>query len=77
MPSTAWCMRPDADPVRPALEALRRRRGGLVDAVVPGPNPLLQALLERGFQVVDRDQYMATSADLVDPLRLCPNAGML
>ncbi len=71
-------LRPDADPVGPALEALRRTgRGGTVHAVVPGPNPLLQALLERRFQVVDRDQYMATSADLIDPLHVLPNPGLL
>ena len=71
-------LRPDADPVGPALEALRRAgRGGGVHAVVPGPNPLLQALLERRFQVVDRDQYMASSADLIDPLHVLPNPGML
>ena len=52
-------------------------RGGAVHAVVPGPNPLLQALLERRFQVVDRDQYMASSADLIDPLHVLPNPGML
>jgi hypothetical protein len=71
-------MRPDAEPVRPALEALRRTgRGGAVHAVVPGPNPLLQALLERRFQLVDRDQYMGSSADLIDPLHVLPNPGML
>jgi hypothetical protein len=71
-------LRPDADPVGPALEALRRTgRGGAVHAVVPGPNPLLQALLERKFQLVDRDQYMASSADLVDPLHKLPNPGLL
>ena len=71
-------IRPGADPVRPALAALRRvGRGGLVDASVPGPSPLLQALLARGFTITDRNQYMATSADIVDPLRLLPNVGML
>ena len=71
-------MRPDAEPVGPALEALRRTgRGGAVHAVVPGPNPLLQALLERRFQLVDRDQYMASSADLIDPLHVLPNPGLL
>jgi hypothetical protein len=71
-------MRPEAEPVPPALEALRRAgRGGPVHAVVPGPNPLLQALLERRFQLVDRDQYMATSADIIDPLHVLPNPGLL
>jgi hypothetical protein len=71
-------VRPDTDPVAPALEALRRSgRGGAVHAVVPGPNPLLQALLEHRFQIVDRDQYMASSADLIDPLHVLPNPGLL
>lgn len=71
-------IRPGADPVRPALAALRRvGRGGFVDSSIPGPSPLLQALLARGFMVTDRNQYMATSGDIVDPLRLLPNVGML
>ena len=71
-------LRPDADPVGPCLEAVRRAgRGGGVRAVVPGPNLLLQALLERRFQVADRDQYLATGADLIDPLHVLPNPGML
>lgn len=71
-------LRPDADPVPPALAAVRRAgRDGPVHVIVPGPNPLLQALLERRFQLVDRDQYMASSADLVDPLHLLPNPGLL
>ena len=49
-------VRPDAEPVGPTLEALRRAgRGGGVRTVVPGPNPLLQALLERRFQLVRCD----------------------
>lgn len=71
-------VRPDTEPVGPTLEALRRAgRGGGVRTVVPGPNPLLQALLERRFQLVDRDQYLASRADLVDPLHVLPNPGML
>ena len=71
-------VRPDADPVPPALAAVRRAgQGGPVHVIVPGPNPLLQALLERRFQLVDRDQYMASSADLVDPLHKLPNPGLL
>ncbi|HEY6571219.1 MAG TPA: GNAT family N-acetyltransferase [Candidatus Limnocylindrales bacterium] len=71
-------VRPDADPVAPALEALRRiGRGGPVHVAMPGPNPLLQALLERRFQVVDRDQYMASSDDIVDPIHMFPNTGLL
>ena len=71
-------VRPGADPVAPALAALRRTgRGGPVHAVVPGPNPVLRVLLERRFRVVDRDQFMASSDDIVDPVRLLPNPGML
>ncbi len=71
-------LRPDADPVAPALEALRRTgRGGTVRAVVPGPNPVLRTLLERRFAVKDRDQFLASADDLVDPVHLLPNPGML
>jgi hypothetical protein len=71
-------VRPDADVVPVALAALKRAgRGGVVRAVVPGPSPLLQALLGRGFRIADRDQYMATSDGLVDPLHALPNPGML
>ena len=44
---------------------------------VLGPNPLLPALLEAGFRIVDRDQFLASEPDLVDPVRLLPNPGML
>jgi GNAT superfamily N-acetyltransferase len=71
-------VRPGADPVGPALVALHRAgRGGVVEATVPGPSPVLRPLLELGFRVADRDQFMASSADLVDPARLLPNGGML
>lgn len=71
-------LRPDADPVAPILAAVRRAgRGGGVRVVVPGPNAVLVPLLERGFKVVDRDQYMASEDDLVDPRHVLPNPGML
>ena len=71
-------IRPDADPVAAVLEAVRvASRGGGVRVTVPGPNPVLVELLRRGFRVVDRDQYMASAADLVDPLHALPNSGML
>ncbi len=71
-------LRPDADPVASILAAVRRAgRGGGVRVIVPGPNPVLVALLERGFKLVDRDQYMASADDLVDPLHALPNPGML
>ena len=71
-------VRPGADPVAPTQAALRRAgRGGAVMAAVMGPSPVLRALLDLGFQVTDRDQYMASEPGLVDPARLVPNPGML
>jgi hypothetical protein len=71
-------VRPDADPVAPALEAFRRTgRGGGVRAIVPGPNPVLRALLDRGFRIDDRDQYLASDDDIVDPIHALPNPGLL
>jgi hypothetical protein len=71
-------VRPGADPVAPTLAALRRAaRGGSVEAMVQGPSPLLRTLLDMGFVILDRDQYMASAPGLVDPARLIPNPGML
>ena len=71
-------VRPGVDPVAPALAALRMAaRGGSVQCVVQGPSPLLRVLLDLGFLVHDRDQYMASEAGLVDAARLMPNPGML
>jgi GNAT superfamily N-acetyltransferase len=71
-------VRPGADPVGPTLAAFRRAgRGGSVMAAVQGPSPVVRALLDVGFLVTDRDQYMASEAGLVDPARLIPNPGML
>jgi GNAT superfamily N-acetyltransferase len=71
-------VRPGADPV-PALLAVVRRAGERAPVLVlsPGPNPLLPILLGAGLRIVDRDQYMASHADLVDPARLLPNGGLL
>jgi predicted N-acetyltransferase YhbS len=70
-------VRPDADPVPTTLSAIRRAaRGGDVRLCVPGPNPVLGQLLDMGFRVEDRDTYMATRPDLIDPTRLLPNLGM-
>lgn len=71
-------VRPGVDPVAPTLAALRRAaRGGSVEAFVQGPSPVLRALLDLGFVILDRDQYMASEPGLVDPGRLIPNPGML
>jgi len=71
-------VRPDADPVGPTLAAIRHGgRQGMVSALVAGPSPVLPSLLEHGFRVTARDQFMASDASLVDPARLVPNPGML
>lgn len=71
-------VRPGADPVAPTLAALRRAaRAGLVEAFVQGPSPVLRALLDLGFVILDRDHYMASEPGLVDPARLVPSPGML
>jgi GNAT superfamily N-acetyltransferase len=71
-------VRPGAEPVAPTLAALTRAaRGGSVAAFVQGPSPVLRVLLDLGFVILDRDQYMASGPDLVDPSRLIPNPGML
>jgi GNAT superfamily N-acetyltransferase len=71
-------IRPDRDPLGPIVAALRRAaRGGRVRACLPGPNPAVRPLLEAGFHIEDRDTYMASRPDLVDPGRLLPNPGML
>jgi GNAT superfamily N-acetyltransferase len=71
-------VRPGTDPVAPTLAALRRAgRGDAVLTVLMGPSPVLRALLDLGFQVTERDQYMASEPGLIDPARLIPNPGML
>jgi hypothetical protein len=71
-------VRPGADPVPPTLAALRRTgRGGIVQVTLQGPSPVLRVLLDAGFMVVDRDQFMASEPGLVDPARLIANPGML
>ena len=69
---------PDADPVATTFAALARAGGdGDVMACLLGPHPAVRPLLEAGFHVVDRDQFMASDPTLVDPERLIPNPGML
>jgi GNAT superfamily N-acetyltransferase len=71
---------PDAavDPVPVTLAATRRAaRDRKVLVTVQGPSPALRPLLEGGFRVADRDQFMASDPDVIDPARLIPNPGML
>ena len=71
-------VRPGADPVAPIAAGLARAaRKGRVRACVFGPNPVLPVLLERGFRIVDSDQFLASAPDLVDPARMLPNPGLL
>ncbi len=44
---------------------------------VPGPHPALPVLLDAGFKVVDRDIFLATAPDFVDPERLLPDPSLL
>jgi hypothetical protein len=69
---------PDADPIGTTIAALHRAgRGGPVLACLLGPNPVLRPLLEAGFRIVDRDQFLASDPSIADPARLIPNPGML
>jgi GNAT superfamily N-acetyltransferase len=71
---------PDAgvDPVPVTLAAMARAgREGVVMAAVQGPSPVVRSLLDLGFRIADRDQFMASDPDLVDPARLIPNPGLL
>jgi GNAT superfamily N-acetyltransferase len=71
-------VRPDGEPVRPTVAAIRHAgRGGAVMANVAGPSAVLPALLAAGFKITDHDQFMASDPGLVDPARLIPNSGML
>jgi hypothetical protein len=71
-------VRPERDPVGAIVAALRRvARGGTILACLPGPNPVVRPLLAAGFRLEERDTYMASEPDLVDPTRFLPNPGML
>jgi GNAT superfamily N-acetyltransferase len=68
----------DAEAVGTTIAAMRRAaRGGPVLTALLGPHPALRPLLEAGFRIVDRDQFLASDPALVDPARLIPNPGML
>lgn len=67
-----------ADTIAVMLAAFSRAgRGGPTMSSVFGPNPVLRPLLELGFRIVDRDQFMTSDPGLVDPARFIPNPGML
>jgi hypothetical protein len=69
---------PDADPVATLFTAFRRAgQDGPALTCLFGPHPALRPLLEAGFRIVDRDQFLTSDLDLVDPARLVPNPGML
>ena len=69
---------PDADPAATTIAAMARAaREGDVLVCLLGPHPVLRPLLDAGFHVVDRDQFMASDRDLVDPERLVPSPGLL
>jgi GNAT superfamily N-acetyltransferase len=69
---------PDADPVATTIAAIGRAGGGgPVLTCLLGPHPALRPLLEAGFRVVDRDQFLASDPTIADPVRLIPNPGML
>jgi GNAT superfamily N-acetyltransferase len=71
-------VRPGADPVPAIILALRRAGGGgPVECVIPGPNPALPVLLDHGFRITDRDQFLASDPGIIDPVRRLPNSGML
>jgi hypothetical protein len=71
-------VRPEAEPAGPILAAIRRAaRDGPVDATILGPSPVLPILVEAGFRLQERDQYMASEPGLIDPARLIPDGGML
>jgi GNAT superfamily N-acetyltransferase len=69
----------DADPVAAVLATLRavRERLGPPALALPGPHPALRPLLDAGARIRDRDTFMASRPDLVDPVRLVPHPAYL
>ena len=69
---------PDADPIVTTMAALARAgQGGPVFACLLGVHPAVWPLLDAGFRIVDRDQFMTSDPDVIDPARHVPNPGML
>jgi GNAT superfamily N-acetyltransferase len=72
--SGRWLIRlmpsPGTDPTDAILAALRHSadEDGVIGACVMGPNPALRTLLvECGFRIADRDTFMASDPELLDP----------
>ncbi|HMK11670.1 MAG TPA: GNAT family N-acetyltransferase [Acidimicrobiales bacterium] len=57
------------DALRAALAYAGAQGASALFTAVPGPNPVLASLLDDGFVIPEQDIFMATSPDLVDPLR--------
>jgi GNAT superfamily N-acetyltransferase len=70
---------PDADPVAAVLATVGvvGERLGPPALALPGPHPALRPLLEAGARIMDRDTFMASDRDLVDPERLLPHPAYL
>jgi len=68
-----------AEPLPALLAAFRHgaARGDIGGGCVPGPSPLVAALVEAGFRIVDRDAFMATDPAVVDAEREIVNTGIL
>ncbi len=58
-----------ADAMRAALAYAGGQGADRLFTGIPGPNPVLRSLLDAGFVIAEQDIFMATSPDLVDPLR--------
>jgi len=58
-----------SDALRAALAYAGTQGADRLFTAVPGPNPVLGSLLDSGFVIAEQDMFMATSGDLVDPLR--------
>lgn len=70
---------PGVDGLDPLIAAVRfaGTEGGDVGASVPGPNPLLRALLDAGFRIKETDTFMSSDPDVLDPGRTLVNTGLL
>jgi GNAT superfamily N-acetyltransferase len=51
--------------------------GRPIGASIPGPSPLVRQLLDCGFRIAERDTFLSSAPDVVDPLRTLVNTGIL